>query len=275
MMCPDWHYLVSLMYDYIQYIWCRDLNLIGFRSYDGQRKRRINVKRKQIRFTGHFLVTGLLVILTLVMGSCSSSGTTLTGIIPRTTTTTTTQTTVAAKLVSIAITQSSPVKILLGATEQFTAEGTFSDGTTEDITYAVIWNSSDATIASIAYGGLATAIVLGNTDVTAAINGTISNVVILEVVPSPAPTLTSIAVSRSLVANLVVGQTEQFTAQGSYSDGATKDITSQVTWTSTDTSIAAISSTGSAAGLKPGQTVITATLSGVTSIGTALTVISH
>lgn len=233
------------------------------------------MKRKQMRFTGYCLVTGLLVILTLVMDSCSSPRTTLTGIISRTTTTTTTQTTTAAKLVSIAITQSSPVKILLGATEQFNAVGTFSDGTTQDITYAVIWNSSDATIATIAYGGLATAIVLGNTDVTAAINGIISNVVILEVVPSPAPTLTSIAVSRSLVANLMVGQTEQFSAQGSYSDGATNNITSQVTWTSTDTTIATISSTGLAAGLKPGQTVITAILSGVTSIGTALTVISH
>ena len=232
------------------------------------------MKRKQMRFTGYCLVTGLLVILTLVMDSCSSPRTTLTGIISRTTTTTT-QTTTAAKLVSIAITQSSPVKILLGATEQFNAVGTFSDGTTQDITYAVIWNSSDATIATIAYGGLATAIVLGNTDVTAAINGIISNVVILEVVPSPAPTLTSIAVSRSLVANLMVGQTEQFNAQGSYSDGATNNITSQVTWTSTDTTIATISSTGLAAGLKPGQTVITAILSGVTSIGTALTVISH
>lgn len=233
------------------------------------------MKRKQIRFIRYCLVTGMLAALSLLTGACSSARTTLTGIIPRTTpTTTTTQTTTTANLVSIAITQTSPVQILLGATEQFTAVGTYSDGTTADCTYSVIWNSSDATIATISYYGLATAVTLGNTDITAAINGVISNVVFLEITPSPAPTLTSIAVLRTVVANLTAGQTEQFTALGSYSDGTTEDITSQVTWTSTDITIATISSTGLATGIKPGQAVITATLSGVTSIGTALTVVS-
>ena len=138
----------------------------------------------------------------------------------------------------------------------------------------VIWNSSDSAIASISYSGLATAVTLGNTDITAATNGVISNVVVLAIDPVATATLTSIAVSRTVVANLPVGKTEQFEALGSYSDGTTQDITSQVNWTSTYVDVATISAAGLATGLKPGQTDISASLAGVVSNDITLTVIS-
>jgi hypothetical protein len=232
------------------------------------------MKRTQAGLISCCLITAVLIVLTLFTGACSPARTTLTGIVPRTTTTTATQTTSAVKLVSIAISQLSPVQILMGTAVQFSAMGTYSDGTTADCTGQVIWNSSNPAIASISYSGLATAVTLGNTDITAAINGVISNVVVLEITPSPAPTLQSIAVSRTVVANLTVGTSEQFKAQGSYSDGSTPDITSQVNWMSTYTDIATISAAGLATGLKPGQTDITASLAGVTSNGITLTVIS-
>ena len=232
------------------------------------------MKRTQAGRIICYLITATLIVLTLFMGACSPARTTLTGIVPRTTATTATQTTSAVKLVSIAIQQVSPVQILMGTTVQFSAMGTYSDGTTADCTGQVIWNSSDAAIAGVSYSGLATAVTLGNTDITAAINGVISNVVVLEITPSAAPTLQSIAVSRSVVANLADGKTQQFHAVGSYSDGSTPDITSQVNLMSTYTDIATISAAGLATGLKPGQTEITASLSGVTSIGITLTVIS-
>ena len=231
------------------------------------------MKRTQAGLISCCLITAVLIVLTLFTGACSPARTTLTGIVPRTTTTAT-QTTSAVKLVSIAISQLSPVQILMGTAVQFSAMGTYSDGTTADCTGQVIWNSSNAAIASISYSGLATAVTLGNTDITAAINGVISNVVVLEITPSPAPTLQSIAVSRTVVANLTVGTSEQFKAQGSYSDGSTPDITSQVNWMSTYTDIATISAAGLATGQKPGQTDITASLAGVTSNGITLTVIS-
>ncbi len=121
---------------------------------------------------------------------------------------------------------------------------------------------------------MATAVTLGNTDITAAANGVISNAVSLVIDPVAAPTLTSIAVSRTVVANLSVGKTEQFKALGSYSDGTTQDITSQVNWTSTYVDVATISAAGLATGLKPGQTDISASLAGVVSNGITLTVIS-
>ena len=149
------------------------------------------MKRTQAGRIICYLITATLIVLTLFMGACSPARTTLTGIVPRTTTTTATQTTSAVKLVSIAISQMSPVQILMGTTVQFSAMGTYSDGTTADCTGQVIWNSSDAAIAGVSYSGLATAVTLGNTDITAAINGVISNVVVLEITPSAAPTFAS------------------------------------------------------------------------------------
>jgi hypothetical protein len=59
--------------------------------------------------------------------------------------------------------------------------------------------------------------------------------------------------------------TKQFTATGTYSDGSSKDITSQITWGSSDITVATISSTGLATGRRGGQVNITATLVGITS----------
>jgi len=229
---------------------------------------------KQLKYIVYFPVAAVLLVSTLLTGACSPARTTLTGIVPRTTATTGTSTTAAVRLVSIAIQQVSPVKIQLGNTVQFSAMGTYSDGSTADCTGQVIWNSRNSAIASITYSGLATAVTLGNTDITAAGNGVISNVVVLEIAPAAGATLTSIAVSRTVVANLPVGKTEQFTALGSYSDGSLQDITAQVNWTSTYVDVAAISAAGLATGLKPGQTDISATLTGVVSNGITLTVIS-
>ena len=59
--------------------------------------------------------------------------------------------------------------------------------------------------------------------------------------------------------------TKQFTATGTYSDGSSKDITSQITWGSSDIAVATISSKGLATGRRGGQVNITATLAGITS----------
>ena len=86
----------------------------------------------------------------------------------------------------------------------------------------------------------------------------------------PAPTLTSLAVTP---ANLTVlpGATEQFTATGTYSDGIIQDLTSQVTWTSSNTAVAPIAAGGLATAVTGGATTISATEAGVTA-STMLTV---
>ena len=77
-------------------------------------------------------------------------------------------------------------------------------------------------------------------------------------------TLVSISVTPYSPANLAVGSTQRFVATGIYSDGITPNITSQVTWTSSNSSIAGIA-TGLATGVAVGSTSITASESGITS----------
>ncbi len=78
----------------------------------------------------------------------------------------------------------------------------------------------------------------------------------------PAPTLNSIAVAP-VNPSINTGATQQFTATGNYSDGSTQNMTSQATWTSSNTSVATVNgSSGLATGVSAGTTTITATLSG-------------
>jgi hypothetical protein len=74
----------------------------------------------------------------------------------------------------------------------------------------------------------------------------------------------------SAVQSAVVGTTVQFQAIGTYSDNSTKDLSSQVSWSSTNTGVATINSTGLAAVLSAGTTTISA-VSGSLSASATLT----
>jgi hypothetical protein len=79
--------------------------------------------------------------------------------------------------------------------------------------------------------------------------------------------LLSLQVSPT-TASVPVGSTQQFTAQGSYSGGTTADVTSNATWTTSNTAITTVSNMGLATGVAGGGPVtLTATLGGVS--GTA------
>ncbi|HLI03012.1 MAG TPA: Ig-like domain-containing protein, partial [Terracidiphilus sp.] len=57
--------------------------------------------------------------------------------------------------------------IAAGATQQYTATGTYSNGSTQNITGAVTWTSSNAAAATINASGLATGVAAGSTTITA------------------------------------------------------------------------------------------------------------
>ncbi len=158
----------------------------------------------------------------------------------------------AASLTSIKI--SAPLPYLgSGATEQLTATGTYSDNSKQDFTSQVVWQSSDATIATVSSAGLLTALKPGNVVITAT-SGSISGTLFVAV---SAPTLTSIKVSAPS-SSLVSGATELLTATGTYSDNSTQDLTSQVMWQSSDPTTASVSGTGLLTGVKAGSATVTA-----------------
>ena len=180
-----------------------------------------------------------------------------------------------ATLSSIAVNPVTPV-IAAGTTQQFTATGTYSNGSTANLTTQVTWSSSATTFATISNAagsiGLASALNRGSTTITATL-GTVSGATTLVVSNA---TLSSIEMqpASAMVAN---GNNLQFTAIGHYSDNSTQNLTSLVNWTSSDPTVATISSAvgsnGLARGVKAGGVTITATQGGIS--GTAsLTVTS-
>ena len=170
------------------------------------------------------------------------------------------------QLLSIAVTAVNS-SIAVGVTDQFTATGTYSNGTTQNLTSSVTWSSSSTAVATISSAGLATGVAAGSATIKAT-SGTISGSTGLTVT---APvTLVSIAVAPAS-ASVTVSGTQQYTATGTYSDGTTQNLTSSVTWSSSSTAVATISSTGIATGVAPGGATIKAT-SGTISGSVTLTV---
>jgi len=100
----------------------------------------------------------------------------------------------AVTLTSINITPINTT-INVGSTQQYTALGSYSNGSTQTITNSVTWNSSKPGVASISNTGLATALSGGDsTNISAALSGKTSNIAVLTVnTPLPTdPAITSI-----------------------------------------------------------------------------------
>ena len=161
----------------------------------------------------------------------------------------------SATLTSISLSPASPSipSTPAGITQQFTAAGTFSDGTSLDISTQVIWSSSNTSVATLNNSGLATSVAAGTSTITATYQ-TISGNTTLTVTSA---SLTSISVTPTNP-SIAQGTTQQFTAIGTYSDGTSWDITSEVTWKSDNTSVATVSPTGLATTVAQGTATITA-----------------
>jgi hypothetical protein len=148
--------------------------------------------------------------------------------------------------------------MFLGTLQQFTATGTFSDGSSQDITGAVTWASSDASVASITAGGEATALALGSATISAT-SGSIAGSTTVSVEPAVLSSIT-VRPANKKIAKLT---RQQFQAIGTYTDGSTRNLTGKVSWTSSSTSVASINSRGLAKAMTPGITTITATLGSI------------
>jgi uncharacterized protein YjdB len=162
-----------------------------------------------------------------------------------------------AALVSIAVTPANQ-SIARGTTLQFAATGSYSDGSTQDLTSLVNWTSSDTTTSvsnSPGSRGLATGQDQGTVTVTATepvsgVSGntqlSVSTAVLVSIQVTPAST------------SIVKGTGQQYTATGLFSDGNSQDLTTAVTWSSSSSAIASIDASGLATAVAVGQVTVTA-----------------
>lgn len=128
--------------------------------------------------------------------------------------------------------------VAAGTSLQLTAQGNYSDGTVADITSQVTWASSDSTVATVSSTGLLTSSKAGSVIAKASqgsVNGTLSITV-------NGAALSSLSISGG--ASLAAGLSEQLSATGRYTDSSTQSVTSQVTWQSSDTSVATVNASG-------------------------------
>ena len=94
--------------------------------------------------------------------------------------------TVVNPLLSLSITPTLP-GTRVGGTQQFTATGTYYDGTTQNLTSSVNWSSSSTSVATINSNGLATGLASGTSTITARQPGGIANSVNLNVTATITP----------------------------------------------------------------------------------------
>jgi hypothetical protein len=174
----------------------------------------------------------------------------------------TTLTVTAPVLSSIAVNPPSP-SIPVGAAQAFTATGTYSDGSTQNLTGSVTWSSSNAAVATMS-GAVASAVGIGNSTIQAA-SGPVTGSTTLTVTAA----LSSIAVTPTNP-SIPKGTSQSFVATATYSDGSTSNVTGSVSWTSTNSSVATMSG-ALAFAVSTGSTTIQATSGSVTG-STTLTV---
>jgi hypothetical protein len=135
------------------------------------------------------------------------------------------------------------VSLQTGATQQFTAVGRMSDGST--VAVPVTYGATGGTVTS---GGLYTAgSTTGGFRVIATQQGGTKADTVALTITAPTPTLVAVEVTP-VTASLAVGATRQFTAVGRMSDNSTQAVT--VSWSATGGTItpAGLYTAGSAAG---------------------------
>ncbi len=148
-----------------------------------------------------------------------------------------------ASLTSITVNPATP-SVALGLSQQFSAKGTYSDGSTKDLSAVAAWSSSPTGIATLSSSGLASSIAQGATTVSATLTGVVGSAT-LSVGP---PQLTGVTVSPVFV-SVAKGSSQPFVATGTYTDGSTQNLSSAMTWTISNPYVAqgAVSTTPSIA----------------------------
>lgn len=130
------------------------------------------------------------------------------------------------------------ITLLSVATGNFQATGHYSDDSIRDLTTQATWTASVPEIATVV-GGVATTLRQGTTVLRATYDG-VSDTSQLRVSGGD---LTAIAVTPA-TPSLIRENRSRMTAQGSFSNGTSREITGMVDWTTADPAGAAISAPG-------------------------------
>ena len=178
-------------------------------------------------------------------------------------------------LTSVAVRPTS-ASLIQGQTQQLTLTGTYNDGSTKDLTGSATWTTSASGVATVAGGLVKAAAAISNPPGSATITGASGTFSASSTITVNTGPLTAITINTT-TPNPAAGQTVTFTAMGTYTGSAQpQDITSLVTWSSSNTAVITTITGGSGAVLSTATsgsaTTVTASLNGITSGPLTITV---
>jgi uncharacterized protein YjdB len=147
-----------------------------------------------------------------------------------------------------------------GASLTYSASGTFSDNSVQDVSNASSWSSASSNVATVS-SAVAIGQGIGQSQITAKLK-LISGTANLEVASSK-----QISIAATPATVQIAGQTStQLAATGTFVDGSKSDLTTAVQWSSSSPSVATVGAqTGVVSGVAGGKSTITATLGSVSS----------
>ena len=149
--------------------------------------------------------------------------------------------------------------LALGDTVQLAVTGTYADGSSRDLTEAVVWTTSDGAVADVSPSGLVSASGPGSASIAAGADG-ITDTARITVEPEAAE-LTSLEIVPG-EHTLALGESVELTVTGTYADGSSRDLSDTVAWTTGNQAVAGVSDTGVVTADGVGVATITATEAG-------------
>lgn len=170
-----------------------------------------------------------------------------------------------AVLTALTLSPAAP-SLAQGLGAQLNATGTFSDASSQDLTFDAAWASSAPTIAGIGDSptdkGRLRGLSPGSSEITATFGG---------ITAATTATITAAALQslRLGPADATLANLTQFPfrATGSFSNGSNRDLTEEVTWSVTNTALARVDNSAGNQGLVrtrlPGSTRLSASLGGI------------
>ncbi len=177
---------------------------------------------------------------------------------------TTTLAVTAKTLQAIAVTPAF-ASVAPGATQQLTATGTYSDGSTQNITSSVAWTTANAAVATVNGSGLVAAVTSQSGNAITATLGTVQGIGRISVTTSGFP-LTGLVLNPSSMFVKPVFQPFPYPDAIFGAFGQTNY--SYVSWTSSNPAVAVVDSAQGIKALAPGVTTLTVTSGSITASAT-------
>ncbi len=158
---------------------------------------------------------------------------------------------------------------------QLIARGLYSDGSRQDITDQVTWESGDISVLTVSNSVNSVGAITGQSPGQTNITATFESVTGQETFTVTDAVLSSLLIT-SPENSLNVNTSVQASAQATYTDASSQDVTGQVNWSSNAVSVASVDNTAGSKGqinaLSVGNAQITASLNGVQSNNLPITV---